>query len=136
MAVSITAVRDALAAQIQTRTTGLRTYARLSGQMQTPAAVVLPGVPYVDRDQTMQRGHARMSLDVAIVVRTSNLDEAQQQLDGLIDTVTDAVLFDKTLSGAVSDLHVPTVTAPEDGELSGVQVLTSVLEVRLIVRDD
>lgn len=135
MAVGLTALRAALASQIDTETSGLRCYPRIPGQMQTPAVAVLPAEPYVDRDQSMQRGHVMVRLDVAIVVKLSDIDRGQKQLDDLIDTVTTAVLSDRTVDGNAIDLNIPTVTSPEEGELSGVQVYTALLEVRLIVAD-
>lgn len=135
MAVGLTAIRDALSSQIDTQTSGLRCYARMPGQVQMPAAVVVPAAPYVDRDGSMGRGLAVVRLDVAVIVRLSDLDRAQDQLDDLVDTVVDAILADKTLGGAVDDLHVPTVEAPTDGELSGVTVMASAVQVELLVND-
>lgn len=135
MAVGLTAIRDALAAQIDSETSGIRCYPRMAGQVQFPAAVVFPGDPYVDRDQSMQRGHVLVNMDVAVIVPLSDLNRAQDTLDDLIDTVTDAILTDRTVSGTVLDLHVPEVQAPIDAELSGVTVMYATLQVEAIVGD-
>lgn len=136
MALNLSAVRDALAAQLTTQLPGVRCYARIAGQMQLPACAVIPAEPYVERDQSMRAHHVRVRLDVAIVVRIANLEQGQVQLDGLIDDVVAAVLSDRTVAGTALDLHVASVTAPEDGELSGAQVLTCTVQVELMVEDN
>jgi hypothetical protein len=135
MALDITGLRDALALLAKTGHTDLRSYARVPGQIQTPAVVVLPGTPYVDRNKSMKRGHVIVRLDVAIVVRMSNADAGQKQLDDLIPLVVDAIMADKTVDGNAEDTTITSVSAPDEGELSGSPVLSSVLELSFIVSD-
>jgi hypothetical protein len=135
MALDITALRDALAVLAKNGHADLRSYPRVAGQVQLPAVVVLPGTPYVDRNKSMKRGHVEVRLDVAIVVRMTNADAGQKQLDDLIPLVVDAILADRTVSGTAIDTVITTVSAPDEGELSGSSVMSSVLELSLIVSD-
>jgi hypothetical protein len=136
MALDITALREALALLAKTGHTDLRSYARVAGQIQLPAVVVLAGTPYVDRNRSMGRGHVIVRLDVAVAVPMANADAGQKQLDNLIPLVIDAILADKTVDGNAEDTTIDTVSAPEDGELSGSgPVLWSILELSFIVSD-
>jgi hypothetical protein len=135
MALDITGLRDALALLAKTGHTDLRSYARVPGQIQTPAVVVLPGTPYVDRNRSMGRGHVMVRLDVAIVVRMANADAGQKQLDDLIPLVVDAIMAEPTVDGNAIETTITSVSAPDEGELSGSPVLSSVLELSFIVSD-
>jgi hypothetical protein len=136
MALDITALRDALALLAKNGHADLRSYARVAGQIQLPAVVVLPGSPYVDRNRSMGRGHVIVRLDVAVAVRMTNADAGQKQLDDLIPLVVDAIMADPTVDGNAKETTITTVSPPDEGELSGSgPVLWSILEISFIVSD-
>jgi hypothetical protein len=134
VSVDIAALRTGLATNLAS-VSGLRVYPRLTGQVQPPAAVVWTGTPLVDRDDAMGRGLATVALAVSVIVSSANIDRAQERLDGYVDTVTAAILSDRTLSGACDDLRVPLVSAYEEATVGDSAYLATRFDVECLVDD-
>lgn len=99
---SISAIRDALAAQLQT-ITDLHAYDTIPGTIQTPAAIVEPDEPFIQFDSTMGRGSDDLAFTVLVLAQEGTIRTAQDDLDGYLAT-----------AGARS------VKAAVDGDLGGV----------------
>jgi hypothetical protein len=103
--VNLTAVRNALAAQI-TSQTGLRAAGQAHDSVVVPAAVVVPGNPVITYGATMD-GTVTASLVVLVLVSYAVSPAAQQALDAYLGvggpgtSVPDAIAADPTLGGLV-----------------------------------
>jgi len=132
--VDIAGARDGLRANLET-VVGLYVYGYVPGQMQLPAAVVMPASEWVTRDQAMGRGLARLTWDVDVHVQLSTILQAQIELEELAGTVVDGLLSDRTLGGISADLHVPTISGFTQSTLSGGDALTITFSVVVYVKD-
>ena len=129
--VDLEALRDAVAARIAT-VSGLNVYPYIGGQVQTPAAGILTGEPYIDRE-TAQGVHT-IQLRVALLVSSSNLEEAQRQLDRLVDDVVPALLTEPDPVDVIGDLWVPTVGGSDFVKLGGVELIALPIDLRCHLR--
>lgn len=134
MGVDLAGIRDGLAANLAT-VDGLRVFKWAPGQVQLPAAVVLPSAEWVTRDQAMGRGLALVAWDIDLHVAMSSVVQAQQDLQDLVDDVVDALLSDKTLGGTGRDTQVPTVSGFSLTSLQGGEALTASLTVNVYAKD-
>ncbi len=104
----ITAIRNALAAQI-TAQTGLRTMAQARDQVSPPVAVIVPNDPLVMFGDTMD---GALSVNLQIVLLLSDAppaEKTQRALDaylglgaGEIGAIAGALMADPSLGGVVS----------------------------------
>ncbi|MFM1965719.1 MAG: hypothetical protein RL134_1444 [Actinomycetota bacterium] len=124
MALDLRAIREAVAQRIQDRCK-VTAYAHPTNSVVFPQATVLPGVPYVTYHITM---HTRVEVRLQVVVRVIAADLASAQIarDELVNAGTGEVrsIFDAleeitspattpTLGGAVDNIHVVSVDAPQ-----------------------
>jgi hypothetical protein len=114
----LTAIRNALAAQI-TAVAGLRAYGQAKDSVSPPAAVIIPGRPFMKYGVTMPPIRAAdMRLVVLVVVSDSApTDQTQQDLDAYLGIGTGepgsialALQADPTLGGLVSDSYVDQIS--------------------------
>lgn len=134
---SVNAVKAALAAQVQAQT-GLTCVPLMPDQINPPAAVILPGIPYVKYGLTLGETliglpnpvsvPADLNLVVCIFVsRAPSLERAQDQVDQYLglepsDTVKSvplAIFHDPTLGGIVEFCEPLAVIAYGDVEIAG-----------------
>ena len=107
---TLTAIRNALGTAVQGADTSLEVYQRVTGQINSPAAMV--GVPErIEFDATMARGSDRWYIPVRIYVQAADYESAQIALDSYLDSadaksVKTALETDVTLGGVVSTLRV------------------------------
>lgn len=138
MTTDISAVRNALASQIQALT-GLACVPRMPDQINPPMAAILPGSPYAKYGITLgdhiatRLPHAipvvtELNLSVCIfVTRASSLERAQQTVDQYlgfepsagVTSIPDALAQDPTLGGVVEFCEPTTVNAYGDIEIAG-----------------
>lgn len=107
MSWSMPAVRDALKAALAT-IPGLRAYDTVPGQVNVPAAVVVPGEPLVDY-QVAMGGGAQLTFDIVLVVQLATERIAQDGLDQYLAEVGDhsvKAAVDGNLGGVVMDANV------------------------------
>lgn len=103
----VTAVRNALAAQVNAHT-GLRSYGQARDQAAVPCAVVLPASPLVTYGATMD-GAATLNLSVIVLMTDGAPSEkVQRMLDSYLGigagetlSVAQAIEADPTLGGTV-----------------------------------
>lgn len=113
----ITAIRNALAAQV-TAQTGLRAYGQARDQAGVPCAVVLPGNPLITYGATMD-GAATVNLGLVILISDGAPSEkAQRALDAYLGigagetaSVAAAVMHDPTLGGTCEFCEPVSVTS-------------------------
>jgi hypothetical protein len=105
----LTAIRNALAAQIGLHCSGLRTMPQARGAVQPPVAVILPGRPLVPAYGQTMDGALEVKLDILIVISDAAPDErVQRALDvylgigtGESESIPNAIMADPTLGGVV-----------------------------------
>jgi hypothetical protein len=112
----VTAVRDALAAQI-TANTGLRSMAQPRDQISPPVAVVMPGSPLVSFGDTLD-GALTMNLVVTVIMSdAAPVEKTQRALDSYLGigrgeevSLAQAIMADMTLGGVVQWCVPTTIT--------------------------
>lgn len=115
---SIVAIRDGLAARLQT-ISGLRVHDYTPGQINPPSALIIPGDPEMNRaeaisfDSTMARGSDDFLFTIILCVSHAHDRVAHEKLDTFLDG-----------SSATS------VKAAVDGDLGGVVSYARVSSVR------
>lgn len=134
----ISAVRNALASQIQSLT-GLLCTPRMPDQINPPQAAILPGAPYAKYGVTLGEHiasglpHAvpvvtELNLVIGIFVsRASSIERAQQQVDqylgfepsSSVTSIPDALAEDPSLGGVVEYCEPVVVQAYGDIEIAG-----------------
>jgi hypothetical protein len=103
----LTAIRNALAAQITART-GLRTMAQVRDQVSPPVAVILPNNPLVTYGDTFE-GAVTITLAVVLILSDAAPSEkVQRALDaylgigsGETESIAAAITYDNSLGGTV-----------------------------------
>lgn len=105
---AVTDVRNLIAARLSS-IPKLRGHGYVPGQFSPPAAIV--GLPRIAYDETFQRGTDRHTYTVWVVVARQTDRTSEQQVAAYLSatgaqSVKAALRADKTLGGAVSDLHV------------------------------
>lgn len=97
----VTALRDALAARINTAIPALRAAETIIGQVSPPVAVILPGNPVITYQETMD-GSSTVNLRVLLLVSQADDRTAQLQLDSYLasagpSSIKAAIEADETL---------------------------------------
>jgi len=111
---SLSAVRDALAAQLDT-ITGLTVHATIPGSVNPPAAVVAPATgQFLTFDTTMSRGSDDLAFRVIVVTGRGDDTTAQANLDAYLagagaQSVKVALEADQDLGGTVQYVTVDSV---------------------------
>ena len=128
-----TAIRDGLAARLETLNVFLSVHSTVPGRIAAPAAVVVPGRPVAAYHESMS-GDAgsliRMGFDVVCAVQAMTEEFAQDRLDDLISgtgSVIAAIEADPTLGGAAITCQVTQcadygVIAYADSEFYGIRL--------------
>lgn len=112
----LTTIRDALATQIATHCSGLRTMPQARGSISPPVAVILPGSPLAKYGDTMD-GTLTVTLHVLVIISDAATDErTQRALDAYLGigtgetvSIPNAIMADPTLGGAVHYCEPTTV---------------------------
>lgn len=105
----LTSIRSALAAQIGTHCSGLRTMPQARGSIQPPVAVILPASPLIPAYGQTLDGALAISLNILVIISDAAPDErVQRALDvylgigtGESVSIPNAIMADPTLSGVV-----------------------------------
>jgi len=132
-----TAIRDGLAARLDTIDAFLTVHATVPGRIIAPAAVVVPGRPVaVYHDSMIGNGGSLTVFNFELVCAVQSMTEefAQDALDDLIsgpDSVPTAIEADPTLGGAATTTQVRQavdygVVAFADTEFVGARFLVEV----------
>lgn len=132
-----TAIRDGLAARLETIDAFLTVHATVPGRIIAPAAVVVPGRPVaVYHDSMIGNGGSLTVFNFELVCAVQSMTEefAQDALDDLIsgpDSVPTAIETDPTLGGAATTTQVRQavdygVIAYADTEFIGARFLVEV----------
>ncbi|MCP4894226.1 MAG: hypothetical protein GY911_10500 [Actinomycetales bacterium] len=132
-----TAIRDGLAARLETIDAFLTVHATVPGRIIAPAAVVVPGRPVaVYHDSMIGNGGSLTVFNFELVCAVQSMTEefAQDALDDLItgpDSVPAAIETDPTLGGAATTCQVRQavdygVIAYADTEFIGARFLVEV----------
>jgi hypothetical protein len=132
-----TAIRDGLAARLQTVPTFLTVHATVPNRIVAPAAVVVPGRPVATYHDSMIGNGGSLTVfnfEVVCAVQSMTEEFAQDALDDLIsgtNSVPAAVEADPTLGGAATTCQVRQavdygVVAFADTEFIGARFLVEV----------
>jgi len=151
---SVSEVRNALAAQLQSQT-GLTVRPRMPDQVNPPMAAILPGLPYARYGITMgdslaALAHAvpapvELNFVIAVFVsRAPSIERAQEQVDQYLglepsDTVVSiplALNHDPTLGGLVEWCEALQVQAYGDVEVAGQMYFQGRVTVNVSVTQD
>lgn len=125
MPVGFSAVRSALKTRLQT-ISGLTVYATAPGQVNPPAAIILPGEPLVSYDSTMARGSDDLQMVIRVLVAPQIDYASQDDLDVYLagsgaSSVKEAV--DGNLGGTVDFARVVLARNYGDFDHNGVTYL-------------
>ena len=132
-----TAIRDGLAAQLETVPTFLTVHATVPNRIVAPAAVVVPGRPVATSHDSMVGSCGSLTVfnfELVCAVQSMTEEFAQDALDDLIsgaNSVPAAVEADPTLGGAATTCQVRQavdygVVAFADTEFIGARFLVEV----------
>jgi hypothetical protein len=124
---SLSALRAGIAARLAT-IPGLTVYASPPGQVNVPAAIVLPAADFVTFDATMGRGSDDFSFLARVLVADTVADVGQDSLDAYLagsgaHSVKAAIEGDGTLGGIASYAVVTSARAYGDYEYAGLSYL-------------
>ncbi len=121
MSVDLTAIRDALAAQI-TAGTGLRAMGQVKDQVSPPVALVMPGSPVISYGATLSGGsETEVAVNLVVLLLISDAaptEQVQQNLDdylgigpGESTSIAQAIAADISLGSTVEWCIPQQVTA-------------------------
>lgn len=134
MSWSIEEIRAAIGRNLSWLEDDFRVYEYMPGQISPPCVVLTTGEPLVDRDQAMGRGLAQINLRLVVLVLASDVERAQRQLDGLVNSIPTALLADDGLSG-LGELTVGDVDGYDEFEAAGVQYMGAGMLLEVLVDD-
>ena len=133
----LTAVRDALAAQI-TAQTGLRTMAQPQDSISPPVAVIMPGNPLISYGDTLDGALTANLLVIVMISDAAPVEKTQRALDTYLGigsgeevSVPNAIMHDMTLGGNVHWCVPMTITTYGRIEYSGILYFGATLGVQL-----
>jgi len=134
MALSVSSVRSGLATRLAT-ISGLMAYAKAPGQIQPPAAIVIPGKPLGEYNEA-SGGLALLNLRVVLLVQRADDEQAQTSLDAYLDptgtsSVKAAIEADGTLGGSAHYAWVARVDDYGSVEWAGVEYLGATFDVEV-----
>lgn len=124
---SYSAIRDGLKTALET-IEGLRVDDTAPGQINPPAAVILPGDPVVSWDSTFDRGSDDFQFIARVLVSLADLRTAQDALDAFLagsgdSSVKQAVEGDDTLGGVAYSTAVSSARNYGEYSYAGVTYL-------------
>lgn len=131
---SVPAIREALAARLAT-IAGLRIYDFVPGQVNPPAAVVLPGDPLIEYDETMD-GLDSYRFTIMVLVANPLERLGQDALDAYlardgVSSIKAAIEAAERLGGLVSFTRVARVRNYGATEYAGSQYLAAEFDVEV-----
>lgn len=112
---TVAELREGLAVRLRT-INGLASTATAPANAQPPFAYVLPGTPFIEWDESFNRGLDKYNFTVRIIVGAVDQQGSQLLLDAYLNpdgtsSVKAALNADRTLGGKAFDLRASTVSA-------------------------
>lgn len=132
---SVSAIRDGLKTALET-IGGLRAYDTEPGQVSVPAAVVIPGEPFVEYDLAMGDNADQLNFVVLVLVQRADDRTAQDALDGYLagsGALSVKSAIEGTLGGVVNDASVSTAVGYGPYSYANVEYLGVKFNVSVMV---